>query len=133
LFYNKPILQNWPNPRRRVNANWTAEERQATADKQKEAQKAFNDAKSTFSLRLFYVSAPLGDAALLIGGFMAVSTVGTGLIFGGIFSIINGYWIYWEFIPDWERFVSLLVAGAILLLIAYRKVPKPNKKGLETL
>jgi len=65
--------------------------------------------------------------AILIGGFMAISAVGTGLIFGGIFSVINGYWSYWQFIPDWERFVSLLLAAAVLLLIAYRKTSKPGE------
>jgi hypothetical protein len=45
------------------------------------------------------------------------------LIFGGIFAVMNGYWNYWEYIADWERFLSLLIAAGILFLIAYRKVP----------
>ncbi len=109
------------------NPNATAQERQASVEKQRAEQKNFNDAKSRFASRLFYASAPLGYLAILIGGFMAVSAVGTGLIFGGIFSVINGYWSYWQFIPDWERFVSLLLAAAILLLIAYRKTSKPGE------
>lgn len=105
-------------------ATATPEERAANREKQKTAQKNFHDAESQFAMRLFYASAPLGFAAILIGGFMAVSTVGTGLIFGGIFAVINGYWHYWEFIPDWQRFASLLIATAVLILIASRKLPK---------
>ncbi len=105
------------------NANATAEERQANTEKQKAAQRALNDAKSQFASRLFFVSAPLGFIAILIGGLTAVSAVGTGLIFGGIFAVTNGYWNYWEYIADWERFLSLLIAAGILMLIAYRRVP----------
>jgi len=61
-----------------------------------------------------------------IGGFTAVSALGTGLIFGGIFAIGYGNWVYWEFIPDRERFVSLLVTSCILTLIAFWKVPSPR-------
>jgi hypothetical protein len=60
------------------NANATAEERQANAEKQKAAQKAFSDVKSQFASRLFFLSAPLGFLAILIGGLTAVSAVGTG-------------------------------------------------------
>jgi hypothetical protein len=92
----------------------------ANAEKQKAAQKAFKDAESKFALRLFCVSAPRGYAAMLAEGFMAVSAVGTGLNFGGIFSVMIGYWHYWSFIADQERFVSLIVAAVTLLVIAHR-------------
>jgi hypothetical protein len=108
------------------NQNATAQEREANLQKQKAGQAAFNDARSKFSSRLFFVSAPLGYAAILAGGFMAVSAVATGMIFGGIFLVINAYLNYWNFIPDWERFLSLVVAAAFLLVIAYRKVPKSD-------
>ena len=105
------------------NASSTPEERAANLEKQKSEQKAFNDAQAQFASRLFWVAAPLGCLALLIGGFMDVSALGTGLIFGGIFGITTGYWTYWEFIPDWERLASLLVAALVLLVIAFRKIP----------
>ncbi|ACB97122.1 hypothetical protein Bind_3565 [Beijerinckia indica subsp. indica ATCC 9039] len=104
----------------------TTAERQADAEKMQAEQKALSEAKSRFALHLFYASALLGYLAVLTGGLMAVSPVGTGLIFGGIFSIIHGYWNYWDYIADWERFASLLLAAAILLFIAYRKIPKPS-------
>jgi hypothetical protein len=104
----------------------TAEEREIRQAKINGGQKALKEAQSIFAKRLFYVAAPAGYLAILIGGLVLASAVGTGLIFGGIFSVIDGYWVYWGFIPDWERFVSLLVAAAILLFIAYRKVPKSN-------
>jgi hypothetical protein len=112
-------------------ANATPEERAANAEKQQAQQKAFKDAQARFAFRLFCVSAPLGYAAMLIGGFMAVSAVGTGLIFGGIFGITVGYWTYWEFIQDWERFVSLIFAALILCLIAFRKVSNPGDSDLR--
>jgi hypothetical protein len=44
-------------------------------------------------------------------------------MFGGIFSVGTGYWWHWNFVEDWLRFVSLLVAMAVLIFVAYRQFP----------
>jgi len=116
---------------RAFNPNATPEERQAAIETQRAQQRAYSDAQVQFSSHLFHVSAPLGYAAILAGGFMAVSAVGTGLIFGGIFSVVLGYFSYWEHIADWQRFVSLLIAAIILLFIAYHKVSKTNVSAMN--
>ncbi|HTV31757.1 MAG TPA: hypothetical protein VME69_01440 [Methylocella sp.] len=108
----------------RHKANATAEERQADDDKTQAARKAYDAARSRFGGRLFYTAVPIGLAAILTGGLAGVSAVGTGLIFGGIFSVVVGFCGYWEFIADWQRFVSLLAAGAALLFIGLRKTTK---------
>ena len=118
--YVKPIV---------AMAGASAEDRAEARTRQQEEQNALKDAQGHFSRILFYVSVPLGYVAILAGGFMPVSAVATGLIFGGMFTVINGHWGYWSFIADWQRFVSLLVAAGIVMAIAYRKMPARTAPG----
>jgi hypothetical protein len=77
--------------------------------KRQEQQQAYDAAAKNFARVLVMVSTPLGVAAILIGAYLALNSIGTGLIFGGIFSIVWGYYGYWQYLDDWIRFVSLLV------------------------
>lgn len=108
------------------NANATSQERQANAEKQQAGQKAYDEAEKVFAARLLYVAAPLGNEAIILGAFASVSAVGTGLIFGGIFLVATGYSAYWGNLEDSLRFISLLVALAVLLFVGYRKLPRQS-------
>src|SRR5260370_142238 len=71
------------------NSTMTPEQRSAA---QKAAAAAYAEAERVFSLRLLCVAAPLGYAAILLGSSGSASGLGTGLMFGGIFTVANGYW-----------------------------------------
>jgi hypothetical protein len=105
------------------NANATPEERAALQEKQKAETAAYTEAARVFSFRLLCVSAPLGYIAIIFGAFGSASGLRTGLMFGGIFAVTNGYWWHWTYVDDWLRFVSLLVAMAVLIFVAYRQFP----------
>ena len=45
-------------------------------------------------------------------------------MFGGIFSICDGYFNYWSELADWMRFLSLLSAFIVLLFVGYKKIEK---------
>ena len=90
-------------------------ERNRLEDKRKKAQKRFQT-------HLFYVAVPMGIAAIVTGAFLSIQAIGTGLMFGGIFSIIDGYIIYWSELSDALRFISLLVAFIVLIVIGYKKI-----------
>jgi len=96
-----------------------------TAQKKKVDLK-FKSAKKKFQQDLFFVAVPLGLLSIIIGVFMLNNTIGTGLIFGGIFSILNGYANYWYLLPDSLRFISLLITFFILIVVGYKKLE--NKK-----
>ena len=68
------------------------------------------------------ISTPLGVAAIFVGAYLALHSIGTGLIFGGIFTVAWGYWGYWQYLDDWIRFVSLLAGFAILIFVGYRRI-----------
>jgi hypothetical protein len=73
---------------------------------------------------LFAVAVPLGLIALLVGAFLRLPAIGTGLMFGGIFSICDGYFNYWSELADVLKFVSLLVAFALLIFLGYHRLER---------
>jgi hypothetical protein len=90
--------------------------------KRQEQQLAYNAAAKDFARVLAMVSAPVGVAAIFVGACLALHSIGTGLIFGGIFTVAWGYWGYWQYLDDWIRFVSLLAGFAILVFVGYRRM-----------
>jgi hypothetical protein len=86
-----------------------------------------------FSLRLLCVSAPLGYIAIVLGSWSLASGFRIGLMFGGIFAVTNGYWQHWTYVEDWLRFVSLLIAMAVLMFVAFRQFPptRPNRDPIS--
>ena len=97
-----------------------------TATEQEKIQKveARESAQKQFEKHLYMVAVPLGLVAILIGAFSRVQSIGSGLMIGGIFSITDGYVNYWSHLEDWMKFLSLLAAFAILLIVGYKKIEK---------
>lgn len=99
----------------------TAEERQAMEAERSAVRERFDEHAKTFARRLFWVAVPLALAALIAGAMLQVPTIGTGLIFGAIFTLIGAFGNYWRFLPPGLRFASLLVAFVALVAIGYRQ------------
>jgi hypothetical protein len=102
-----------------------SEEIQRRQDEQKQRNDAYAAAAKDFARLLVMIATPLGIGAILIGAYLPLYAIGTGLIFGGIFSVGIGYWGYWNYLEDWVRFVSLLVGFLILLFVGYFRVARP--------
>ncbi len=127
-FYPPPKMQTIvtatimpPNPTPEERQKYRDEERERQQEQRKQRE-AYDAAAKDFAHHLVVVSTPLGVAAILIGAYLALHAIGTGLIFGGIFAVTLGYWSYWQYLEDWVRFVSLLVGFAILLFVGYRRI-----------
>lgn len=75
-----------------------------------------------FQQHLFFVAAPIGLIALIAGSFVSVQAVGTGLMFGGVFTFLEGVLSNWSEIQDSMKFGLLLITFAILILIGYKKL-----------
>lgn len=82
----------------------------------------FESAKRHYQKSLFFVAVPVGLFALLIGSFIQQKGLGTGLMFGGIFSICNGYANNWDYLDDRLKFISLLAAFFLFVWISYKKL-----------
>ena len=109
-------------------------ERATTAEKAKleeersRLEKEQEEHEKRFQKHLFFVATPIGIAAIIVGSFVAVQAIGTGLMFGGIFTLMDGYIWYWSELENWMRFLSLLIAFIILILIGYRRLAGQDKK-----
>jgi uncharacterized membrane protein YphA (DoxX/SURF4 family) len=100
----------------------TAEERKEYVEHQRKARDAYNTAARAFSRVLVIIATPIGVAAILIGAFLSIHAIGTGLILRGIASVAFGYFGYWPYLDDWARFISLLAGFAILLFVGFRRI-----------
>lgn len=102
----------------------TPEERVQLDKERKEKDKIWQEKLKIFQRNLFFVSVPVGIACIVIGAIMPIQAIGTGLMFGGIFSLTEGYMFYWSELQDWMRFLSLLVAFIVLIFVGYRRLAK---------
>lgn len=125
----------WPSYQSTISypVNPTPEERQKYAqalqqENQKRA-KAYEAAAKYFARHLIYVATPLGICAILIGAYLPLYAIGTGLILGGILTTGCGYWYYWDYLPELVRFVSLLVGFIILLFVGYYRISGRNTRA----
>jgi hypothetical protein len=117
-FHPAPRLES---PIAQLAPNATADERKEYFAQQQQRQKAYAAAAKEFARILVIVATPLGIAAILIGAYLSLQAVGTGLIFGGILTVTWGYWSYWSHLDDWIRFVSLFAGFAILIFVGSRR------------
>jgi hypothetical protein len=93
-------------------------------DEWKKGQTAYRAAEKVFENHLFAVAVPLGLIAIIAGAFFLSPAIGTGLMFGGVFSICDGYITCWSELPATLKFLSLLAAFIVLLFVGYRKLER---------
>lgn len=128
-FHPAPVMEQTPVAEQ-YNSQAAPDERRANQQKQRDRQEAYAAKAKDFARVLIIVSTPLGIAAIFAGTFLANAAVGTGLIFGGIFTVAHGYWGYWSYADDWLRFVSLLVGLAVLVFVGHQRIRKRAEMGL---
>jgi hypothetical protein len=102
--------------------NASNDQKKVMDQQRKEKDEEFRHKRKTFERRLFYAAVPTGLAAIVIGSFLSVQAIGAGLIFGGIFTLGDGYCWYWSELSDGMRFASLLAAFVVLVVIGYTKL-----------
>jgi hypothetical protein len=96
---------------------------QNSAEYQKQ-DTAYRAAEKAFEQHLFFVAVPLGLITIIVGAFLPIPAIGTGLMFGGIFSVCDGYYNYWSELSSLWKFFSLLAAFIVLLVVGYKKLEK---------
>jgi hypothetical protein len=89
-------------------------------------QAAYDRAETIYQDRLFAVAVPVGLVAIIIGSMLGATAVSPGLMFGGIFSVIEGFEFCWDKVPEPVRFVSLLVTLALLVYVGMKRID-PDK------
>jgi hypothetical protein len=132
VYYGVNLIQPYPKFEHRVVAWMDAgpktpeeakareEENRIREQREMEERNAVDKATLPFYRLLILVATPLGLAAMLIGSYLKVASVGTGLIFGGMLTVFDGYSGYWDHLDDWARFASLLVGLCVVVFLGYR-------------
>lgn len=121
-FSPAPIWEDYEIPHyyeRHQNAS--PDEQLKLEAQQDEMNKKRRQHEKYFQKNLFFVTTPLGIIAIIAGSLIVIQAVGSGLMFGGIFCLIDGYVNYWSELPDAMRFASLLAALVVLLVIGFKK------------
>lgn len=121
-FSPSPKWEDYYNRNYYQYQNATPEEKKVLQAEDNKRQEKFRQVRKTFERHLFYVATPVGIAAIVIGSTLAVQAIGAGLIFGGIFTLVDGYCWYWSELQDWIRFLSLLVAFVVLVYMGYTRM-----------
>ena len=95
-----------------------AERKTAEADARAKREK-FEKASAAFNEFAFYVTFPMGIAAILLAFWLRkMSALAAGLLFGGLVTIAFGSYACWETLPGWQRYVSLLFTLTLLVILA---------------
>jgi len=81
----------------------------------------YDVAREDYSKWLFIISIPIGLIIIALGTFVFnLSSVGVGVMLGGVYTLIYGAASYWRYGEDWMRFLVSLIGLVALVLIAYR-------------
>ena len=107
----------------------TCEGRKVSEYEQEKTTEKLDIHQRRFEKHLFIVAVPIGIVAIIIGASIAIPGLGTGLMFGGIFTSIDGYASCWTTLPDWLRFLSLLLVFCVLVVVSIKKMGNPEPRG----
>ena len=86
----------------------------------REERERYSAARLEYSKTFSYVALPIGILSVIGGAKVRVTAVANGLVFGGVFTLISGYYSHWYHLSDLTKFGSLLVALVLLIATAYK-------------
>ncbi|MDF3054661.1 MAG: undecaprenyl pyrophosphate phosphatase [Gammaproteobacteria bacterium] len=116
-FYPQPNYNNYPVCK---DEGMSLEEREVCAKQQKDQMVKWDAQKQQFGQWLFYIGIPLGLLAIIVGALTGTQAVGSGLIFGGVFTIIQAYFTSWAQLESLPRFISLILVFAVVVWVGHK-------------
>jgi hypothetical protein len=94
--------------------------------------KRFDEARKPYSMDVFYITAPIGVAAIVLGMYLplTVEAIAAGVLFGGIATLFQSTVRVFGDLGKWARVVVLFIELCIMVWVALKKVSdyKPAKK-----
>jgi hypothetical protein len=82
----------------------------------------FEDVRQGYERNVFIIAVGLGIIALIVGIALKLPNVSSGIMGGGILTILYGIIRYWSDLPDYGRFIILGIALVILIWLGYKKI-----------
>lgn len=86
--------------------------------------KEYNTAREKHDKMIFIVTLIIGIITIIVSVMLNLTSVSTGLMAGGIITIIYGVIRYWEHSTDILRFIIFGIILAILIWLGYKKLNK---------
>ena len=122
-FIGKPERPTYPT----ALAQRSDKEKRAKARTEyNKAMKEYRAAGKIYARTAFWISLPIGLIVLCAGIFPGLSDIGIGLMGAGLITVGMSHISFYQGIGDPERFASLLLGLAVLMLIAYRRLMRPG-------
>lgn len=95
--------------------------------------KNYQDARSKYNKNMFYITAPIGILAVILGMYLplTVDAIASGFMFGGILTLMQGTMRVFGDLSKIGRVVVLGIELVVIVWLGYRKVqdvPKKKKK-----
>jgi hypothetical protein len=82
----------------------------------------YDAVREPYERNLFFINLGIGIVVFLVAFFLALDSVSTGLMGGGVMMIIYGSIRYWSELSDVWRTLMLGVALAVLIWLGYKKI-----------
>jgi len=87
--------------------------------------KEYQDVREIYNRNVFIISVIAGLISVILGGIiLKLESVSTGVMGGGVLSILYGTIRYWGDLADVGRFTILGIVLGVLIWIGYRKFKK---------
>lgn len=91
-------------------------------------QKEYEGAQKLYNRNVFYISAPIGLAAILLGIFWTIDFLGSGFMFGGIAVLSIGTIAYFSSMNKYLRVLVILFELLLFIWIGYKKLVTNEEK-----
>ena len=99
-------------------------ENQGFCDRDFYCRQEYDDVREVYNRNVFIAATGIGIIALIVGFALGMASVSSGLMGGGILSIIYGTIRFWSDLPDYGRFIILGITLVILIWLGYKKLKK---------
>lgn len=90
-------------------------------------RKDYEKVREVYNRKVFIIAGIIGIITIIIASILKLTSVSTGLLGGGVLTIIFGTITYWSDLADWGRFIILGIALFVLIWIGYAKLNKKEK------
>lgn len=87
-------------------------------------EQEYNNGRDTFNKHLFYVAVPIGILTIAAGLLVPIPGIGAGFMFGGLLTLLYGFFTYWSDLPVRVRFLVLLFGLILFVVIGWVKYSK---------
>jgi len=98
-------------------------------DRDYNCRQDLENANKLRSRYVFFIALPLGIIIILLGMFVfGIEAVGTGIMGGGVGTLIYGSGAFWPYTENWARFLISLIGLVVLVWLVYYFSKRGSKK-----